>query len=387
MNQTYIPFGELKLRTTRFQEQLREHGIKAVLIVQRADLYYFSGTGQNAHLFIPAGGEPVLLVKKSLERACRESAVSDIRAIKDLSQIADFLRANVKPGESIGLELDVLPVNQYLRYCELMSGYKLADISSLIRRVRAIKTPYEIDCLRQAAFLSSSVFDYAREILREGIAEVELAAELEVFARSRGHQGAVRMRSFNQEMYYGHIMAGESAAVPSFFNGPTGGVGLNPSYPQGAGSIMIKRNQPVLIDFVTVVNGYMVDQARILYLGSLPDVLKRAIETALMILQTLIPLGKPGVSGSVLYQTAVELAHKEGLGKNFMGYGEQIGFIGHGVGIELDELPVIARNVEQTLAEGMVFALEPKFVFPGAGVVGVEDTFLVGPDGLEALTS
>jgi Xaa-Pro aminopeptidase len=387
MDQAYVPLDELKLRITRFQEQLQKSNIKAALITQRADLFYFSGTGQNAHLFIPAQGEPVLLVKKNLERARRECALREIRAISGISQLADFLKTAIASGESIGLELDVLPANHYFRYQKLLDSFYLTDISSLIRRVRAVKTIYEINCLRRAAVLNTSVFNYAREILREGMSEVDLAAALEAFARSRGHQGAVRMRGFNQEMFFGHVMAGSSASMPSFFDGPTGGSGLNPSYPQGAGLNLIKRNEPVLIDYVAVVDGYMVDQTRVFVIGNLPPLLNKASDTALKIRQSLISLGKPGVFGSALFQIAADLADEAGLGEHFMGCNEQVSFVGHGVGLELDELPVIARNVDQPLEEGMVFALEPKFVFPGLGVVGIEDTFLVVPGGLEPLTT
>ena len=387
MNQTYVPLDELKRRIARFQEQLQKSNIEGALIVQRADLFYFSGTGQNAHLFIPVQGEPVLLVKKNLERARRECALPDVRAISDLSQLTCFLKTVIKPGEKIGLELDVLPANHYFRYQKLLEGFNLTDISVLIRRVRALKTTYEIDCLRRAAVLNTSVFNYAREILREGMSEVELAAALEAFARSRGHQGAVRMRGFNQELFFGHVMAGASASMPSFFDGPTGGSGLNPSYPQGAGLNLIKRNEPVLIDYVAVVNGYMVDQTRVFVIGNLPPMLDEAIDTALRIRQSMITSGKPGVLGSDLFQIAVDLANEAGLGGHFMGCDEQVSFIGHGVGLELDELPVIARNVDQPLEAGMVFALEPKFVFPGLGVVGIEDTFLVAAGGLEPLTT
>jgi Xaa-Pro dipeptidase len=386
MNQVYIPYDELNLRITGFQKQMQEQNIAGALIVQRADLFYFSGTGQNAHLFIPAHGEAALLVKKNLERARKESALPGITAMESFSQLAEFVKTALGPGDRIGLELDVLPANLYFRYQKVLAGLETTDISPLVRKMRSVKTPYEINRMREAAALSEAVFGFARETLCAGMTEVDLAGRLEAFARSRGHQGAVRMRGFNQELFFGHIMAGAGAAAPSFFDGPTGGDGLNPSYPQGAGLNRIRRDQTILIDYVTVVNGYMVDQTRVFTLGSLPPELNKAFETALRIKQALISLGKPGRLGSGLFQAAADLAGAAGLSKHFMGYGEQVSFVGHGVGLELDEMPVIARNVDLPLEEGMVFALEPKFVFPGVGVVGIEDTFLVGPDGLEQIT-
>lgn len=382
-----IPGQELNQRINRLQKQLKAHDIAGALLVQRADLYYFSGTGQNAHLFIPATGEAALLVKKNLARARRESSLEAIFSMDSFTRLTAFVREALRPGDKIGLEMDVLPANHYFRYQKILDGFNTVDVSPLIRRIRAVKSAYEVAQLREAAALAKSVFAYAAEIIHEGMSELELASSLEAFARARGHQGAVRMRGFNQELFFGHIMAGESAAAPTFFDGPTGGSGLNPSYPQGAGLNRIRRHQPILIDFVSIVNGYMADQTRVFSLGSLPPELDHAFHTALKIKQALMEMGRPGIPGSKLYQAAVDLARQAGLEEHFMGYEEKVSFVGHGVGLELDELPVIARTVELPLAEGMVFALEPKFIFPDLGVAGMEDTFLVQPHGLEAITS
>jgi Xaa-Pro dipeptidase len=378
--------AELLERIAKLQGLMEPHGIDLALIVQRADLFYFSGTAQNAHLLVPVHGEPVLVVKKNLERARQESGLPRVEPFEGWSKLAAAVISMTGGTGKIGLELDVLPAAHYLRYQKLLAPHETADISNLIRQIRSVKSPAEIKLQQEAACLSKAVFTFAREIIREGMMEVELAAQLESFARSRGHQGAVRMRGFNQELFFGHVMAGESATVVSFFDGPTGGPGLNASYPQGAGGRVLGRNEPILIDYVTVLGGYMVDQTRIFCIGKLPPPLEEAYHTALKIREALGALGKPGTRCSELYQRAEELAGNAGLKNHFMGYTEKVRFIGHGVGIELDELPVIAHGVETVLEEGMVFALEPKFVFPGQGVVGVEDTFVVGKDSLVQIT-
>lgn len=366
---------------------MRKEELAGALLVQRADLFYFSGTGQNAHLFIPAEGEPTLVVKKSFTRARQESALDRILPFEGWDNLVAVIAEKVQTGAKIGLESDVLPANLYFRYQKMLSDYKVGDISSLIRQIRAIKSVYEIGLIQQAALIGEAVLNHAREIIREGLSEVELAGQLECHARALGHQGAVRMRGFNQELYFGHIMSGESAAAISFFDGPTGGAGLNPSYPQGAGKTTIRRNEPVLVDFVSVTGGYMVDQTRIFCLGEPPLHLQEAYGQALLIRDTLAEMGKPGIPGSALYLRAEQMAAEAGLDNHFMGYTEKVNFVGHGVGIELDELPVIARGLDQPLEEGMVFALEPKFIFPGEGVVGIEDTFVVKEKGLLQLTS
>ncbi|NLA27858.1 MAG: aminopeptidase P family protein [Firmicutes bacterium] len=381
-----IPLEELEQRKDKLQVQMREQGIGGALIVQRADLFYFSGTAQDAHLFIPAEGEAVLIVRRNLQRARSESGLQQIDPFTGWDGLAKEIEGKAAPAAAIGMELDVLPVNFYRRYEKLLSPLPITDISPLIRSVRAVKSAYELSQLQQAAALGEAVFKHAREICRAGMTEIELAAELELFARKRGHQGAIRMRGFNQEMFFSHTMAGGGAAVPSFFNGPTGGSGLNSSYPQGAGTREIKQKEPVLVDYVTVLNGYMVDQTRIFCPGQPSAKLMRAYETALQIKKDLIAMGCAGSNGARLYQRAFEIASAAGLEDHFMGFEEKVSFIGHGVGLELDELPVIARNYDFTLTEGMVFALEPKFVFTGEGAVGIEDTFVVRHHGLEQIT-
>jgi Xaa-Pro aminopeptidase len=224
-------------------------------------------------------------------------------------------------------------------------------------------------------------------LLREGISAVELAGQLEAMARRLGHQGIIRMRLWNNEMFYGHLIAGDEAAVPSFLSSPTGGVGLGPAIAQGASRQLIKRNEPVLLDYVFALDGYLIDQTRIFALGGLPDELVAGHKAMLEIQEVVGAAAKPSVTGGELYDLAVSMASEMGYGEHFMGYGdERINFVGHGVGLELDEYPFLARGQDMALEKGMIIALEPKLVYPGLGVVGIENTNLVTDDGLESLT-
>ena len=381
------PFEELEKRIGKLQAVMQEEEIGGALLVQRADLFYFSGTGQNAHLFIPVEGEPTLIVKKSFLRARQESALKNIEPFHDWNKLLTLVAGSIPAGAKIGLETDVIPANLYFRYQKMLSSYEIVDISRPVRQIRAVKSPYEISLMKEAAKIGEAVFNHARQVIREGMSEVDLAAQLESRARSLGHQGAVRMRGFNQEIYYGHIITGENAAAISFFDGPTGGSGLNPSFPQGAGRSIISRNDPVLIDFVFIYGGYIVDQTRIFCLGEPPLHLHEAYRQAVLINNTLAEIGRPGRPASALFQKAETMAAEAGLENHFMGYTEKVSFIGHGVGLELDELPIIAQGHDQPLQKGMVFALEPKFIFPGEGAIGIEDTFFVDSEGLTKLGS
>jgi len=382
----YTPRDELDRRCRSLQGLIRRRGAQGALIVQNADLYYFAGTIQRSHLFIPAEGKPLLLVKKSYPRARQESSLEEVVPLENLKDLPGVLASyGYTRLESVGMELDVLPAALYLKYRDLLQPAEVVDLSHSIRTVRMVKSAYEIEALKGAAELSRAMFARVGEYLREGISEVELAGRLEAEYRRLGHQGYVRMRGFNQEVAYGHLMSGSNLAVPSFLDSPEGGPGVNPSFPQGPGIKRIARNEPVMVDYVGVWEGYMVDQARIFCLGRLPELFTRAHEAAISIQEEIKKSARPGVLCEDLYGLALRMASEYGLKENFMGFPEPAPFVGHGVGIELDELPVLAKGFKTPLAEGMVLALEPKFVFP-AGEVGIENTFVVGEKGLQPLT-
>lgn len=382
----YTPGNELYGRIEKFQKRLQEDDIAGALIVQNADLFYFSGTCQDAHLFVPAQGEPLLMVKKSYDRALKESALNNITSVHNMEDIRLGINGMLKEKRRIGLEMDVLPAALFFRYKDLLAPVEAVDVSGAIREIRMIKTPYEIERLRESACLSTDMFREVPNILKVGMTEVGLASRIEYFLREKGHQGALRVRAFNQEAFMGHLASGWSSAYPSFFNGPTGGTGLNPSFPQSAGFKKIGRNEPVLVDYATVVNGYMVDHTRIFCIGTISDKLVKAHNTSLEIKRRIFRETRPGTQGADLFNMAFEIAESSGFSAQFMGYGAGVNFIGHGTGLELDELPVIAKKYNIMMRRGMVFALEPKFVFPGEGAVGIEDTFVLNEDGLEQLT-
>jgi len=382
------PKSELDIRIDKLQTYIQQKNMDGVLILQKADLFYFSGTIQDAHLYIPAEGKPLLMVKKSIARAQAESAFDSILPLKSSGQIPEILKKQgLKIPETLGMELDVLPANLFFSYKKLFKNCKITDISHKIRMIRAVKSDYEIYLIKNAAQLSDLVFDSVKELIWEGIQEIELAGLVEARARELGHQGIVRMRLWGSELFYGHLMSGPSAAVPSFLSSPTGGTGTCPAVAQGAGFNLVKSREPVLVDYVFAFNGYMSDQARIFSIGELPDELLKAHEAMLDVQDMLKQKAKPGVKAGDLYEMAVQRASELGYADNFMGADSaRIRFVGHGVGIELDEYPFIAKGQELTLKQGMVIALEPKLIFPGKGVVGIENTHLVSGNGLEQLT-
>ncbi len=382
-----IPREEIYARIRRLQALLDADQTEAAIIVQRADLFYFSGTGQDGHLIIPADGEPILAVKRNFDRAREESPLDRVIPLGALSDLSETVGNSLSraPG-SIGMELDVLPVNHFRKYESLFPDVTITDVSPLVRELRAVKSAYELSFIREAARMNHTVFSAVKDLLEEGITETEFAGLIESAYRRLGHQGYVRVRSFNNEVFYGHVMSGPDLAYPSCSVGPTGGRGMNPSFPQGAGPRIIRAHEPVQIDYVGVVNGYLIDQARTFYIGEPPEKLRRLHGFALEVQDATATEARPGASCAEIYESALRMVREAGLEEGFMGYPDPAPFVGHGFGLELDEWPVIGRRSPHVLAEGMVVAIEPKFIVPGEGLAGIENSFLVTAEGAEKLT-
>ena len=381
------PKAELEQRIINLQEYLKKDNIDGALIVQLVDLFYFTGTIQQAHFYIPAEGESVLMVRKSYDRAKAESSVEKILYLKRPSDIPNILKANghALPA-TLGLELDVLPTNIFFSFQGIFKNPQIVDISPAVRLIRAVKSPYEIDLMRRAAALSDQVAEWVPNILRAGMTELELAGKIEAESRRLGHQGVLRMRLWGGEMFYGHLLSGASGAVPSFLSSPTGGVGASPAVAQGPGFKTIQRHEPVLVDYIFSYNGYLSDHSRIFSLGPLAAELQDGHAAMLEIQKLVKKVAKPGIKAGDIYNRALEKTKELGYGDHFMGIGtESVRFVGHGIGLEVDEYPFLAAGQPLELQAGMTIALEPKLVFPGKGVVGIENTHVVTADGLEQL--
>ncbi|UCD71497.1 MAG: aminopeptidase P family N-terminal domain-containing protein, partial [Syntrophobacterales bacterium] len=194
----YTPEGELKSRIQRFQASLREQGVDGALICQNVDLFYFAGTVQESFLFIPKEGEPALMVKKSYPRAMSESALSNIILLEKVRHIPGVLRdGGFGRSGIIGLEMDVLPAHYYFQFQSLFPQSQFTDVSRLILKVRSIKSVYEIRQIRKAAKITDEVMNVAKEIIREGMTELEIDGLLFAHARKKGHQGRLRIRGWN----------------------------------------------------------------------------------------------------------------------------------------------------------------------------------------------
>ncbi len=374
--QLKTPKSELESRVSRLQEEIAGK-LNAILILQQADKFYFSGTVQDGVILVPATGKPVFMVRKSLERALEESELDDIVPFKSYSQMPEILKEyGFEDFKRLGLEMDVMPVSIYNKLQSVFSECEINDASIFIKKIRMMKSDFELKMMKKAGKILGEAMTAVPDLLREGMSEIELAAETEIILRKAGHQGVIRMRKWNQECFYGLILSGKSGAISNYMDAPLGGGGPCPAAPRGASAKKIVKGEPIIIDMVSAYNGYVVDCTRTFYMGKLDSRLRSALDVSLGIQETVVDRFKSGVNLREIYDMALSMASDFGFGEFFMGHGNsKVKFLGHGVGLELDELPVIAEGYDFVLGENMTVAIEPKFLFPKIGAVGVENTW------------
>jgi len=381
MEVTLHPKSEIDARIKRLQREMGD--MTGAILFQAPDMLYFSGTAQEGLVYVPRDSEPLVMIRKSFERAKEESPMK-VWPLKSLKTLKTDL--DIPSGALIGLELDVLPYNNYSRVKRALGDATFVNVSETIKQIRATKSDFEINLIRKAAKMLDKGIASTAEHLKEGVTEIELASKVEAKMRELGHQGSLRFRRFNHDLPMGHLMSGPNAAVPSFVASPTGGRGVSLLQPQGPGFKKIKRNEPVLVDYGGVYNGYIADETRIFSIGKLSSQLEDAHRAALDIERVVAEALCPGAIGREIF--ALSEARGEQLGyKDHLGGppGAKCGFVGHGVGLEIDEYPVIGPT-DHLIQPNMTVAVEPKMIYPGLGVVGIEDTFLTTTNGVERLT-
>lgn len=337
------------------------------------------------------------MVFKDFLRAKQESGLDRVVPVKGLKYLPETLKewgckipeTSVSFANSgaytIGLEFDVLPVNQLNGYKKVFPKVEFVDVSVEMRLTRAVKSEYEINLIRCCAEKWDKMMEKASDYIKEGVTEVAAAGNIEGYARTLGHQGFIRMRMWVGELLFGHFMSGYSATIPSHLASATGGPGTCAASGQGAGFKKIQKHEPVLIDYGFGFDGYIVDNTRVFSIGKLSDELLKAHDTMLETQEIARKTAIPGTPCEEVYFAMLKYAEDAGYKDYFMGAGQpRIKFTGHGVGLELDEFPFIAQGQKLILEKNMVIAIEPKVVIPGKGVVGIENTHLVTENGLES---
>jgi len=384
----YTPKRELENRLAKIREGMEKQEVEAFLVIQKMDIYYLSGTTQDCLLYVPLNGKPLLMVRREIDRAKIESALEDPVAIRSLREIPMLIRDHYgRIPKSLGMELDVLPVNDYYRYKNLFPETRILDASMVIKDVRKIKSRYEISLMKVAGDIGMKVYHEGKKLLKEGMTEVEFGGLLEVAAKRHGHEGLIRVRAMNYEAYTWHILSGPNGGIVSQSDSPMGGMGLSPAFPVGASLRVMRAHEPILVDFGTCYHGYQADETRMFSIGEMPVKFLKGYKACKEIYEFVLDQIKEGADCEAIFQGTLVLAEKLGYKDSYLGPpGLQTRFVGHGIGLELNEIPFIAQGQSYPLEEGMTLAVEPKIVFPGEGSVGIENTLLVKHNGYEVLT-
>lgn len=384
----YTPPQEIEGRLAKIRTAMRESAMEGLLVVQKMNLYYLSGTTQDGFLFIPLEGKPLLMIKRELERARVESPIREVVGLRSIREMPSLIQAHHgRLAQSLGLELDILPVKDYFKFQEFFPGLPFMDATSILREARKIKSLFEIDLMRQAGEIGKKVYQEARRVLKEGMTEIEFSGLLEAVAKRYGHEGLLRVRSLNYEAYTWHVLSGLTGGIVSQSDSPMGGLGLSPAFPVGASAKVMKAHEPILVDFGTCYHGYQADETRMFSVGKMEQKFIDAYKACKEIHDAVLENARPGEDCETIFLGTLQLAEKLGYRDSYLGPpGLQTRFVGHGIGLELGEPPFLAHGHSYPLEEGMTFAVEPKIVFPGEGSVGIENTVVVTAGGYEVLT-
>jgi len=393
MEMTQYPFDptpktEIIARINTAQNQMAAHHIDALFLTHKPDIYYFSGTAQDCYLYIEKDHDPILFVKRYLPRVQQETALKNIEPIDSIKDIPKLIEHHFKkhPG-TCGLAFDVVPVKDFHFYKNLFKNTRFVDGSPVIEACRQIKSPWEIDQMKKAALVSKQTFDFMAENITPGISEMEFCGMFEAYSRTLGHSGKLLTRHYRLEGFPFHLMSGKNGGIPGALDSPLCGTGTSNAYPYGAGPKLIKENEPILIDFGTVIDGYHMDESRMFVIGKLPDSAEDASKASIEILYALLDRMRPGVPMDEIFETAVTIAKKLSFGDQFLGLpGLKSKFIGHGIGLELVENPILAKGKKTLLKPGMVFAIEPKFIFKNEFAAGIESVIHITENGSDFLS-
>lgn len=371
---------EHRLRLNRLRQAMSREKMPAMLVSDLANIYYLTGRVFAGYIFIPCEGLPIFFVRRPVNLSG-----DGVVYIRKPEQIAESI--GLAMPATVGLELDLLPWTAAGRlHRALGDNVTLANASPLLRSVRAVKTAAEQEALRISGIKQERVYRRVPQLYHEGMTDIELQVEIERALRLEGCLGQFRISGSSMELYMANILTGDNADNPTPYDFAMGGAGLDPSLPVGASGELIRRGKAVMVDANGNFTGYMTDMTRTFACGDISDEARRAHQTSINICAAIAAAARPGTEAKALYHIAETMAGEAGLADYFMGHRQKAGFVGHGVGIEINELPVLAPRSRDIIAEGNVIAVEPKFVIPGTGAVGIENTYIVGRDATECIT-
>lgn len=374
--------NDLNIKWKRIQKKLADINADACLLTIDVNLYYTTGLIYNGYFYLPSEGEPWFFIKRP--NGLTGDHVEYIHKPEDIPDI--LKKHDLAIPKRLLLETDELTYNECLRLQKIFQPEVTGNASLFMRSLRCVKTPWEIEQLRISARHHEATYKEIPECFKPGMTDLEFQYEIERRMRKNGSIGLFRSFGANMDIYMGSILAGTNAETPSPFDFALGGAGAYSYCPLGANGTPLIAGTAVMVDMAGNYTAYMTDMTRVFSVGQLPEIAYKAHQISLEIQAEIEHVAQPGTPCSLLYTIAANIAERAGLAANFMGTKQQAKFVGHGIGLQINELPVLTPRSKEALLPNMVFALEPKFVIPGIGAVGIENSFLVTDNGLEKLT-
>jgi len=381
-----VPEEEIYHRISSLQRRLKEAGLHGCLILERVNLFYYTGTIQNGTLYVPASGEPVLFIRRSFERGSQESPLRVIRKYKRFKDILPDLAD--RDLSMLGIDETTTPVRLFSMIEEAFPATSFEDIGIVLSEIRAVKSAYEIAQIREAGRRHALLYERIPDFISEGMTEWELGSRIVAAMCDLGFTGFLRLAGFNSEAFCGNICFGESGNAPCAFEGPGGLAGQSPAFPLLGSHRTLHKGDIISIDTGFGYNGYYTDTTRIFSLGTPRPEVMNAHHVCLMLQEEIRRMLRPGVRPSEIYEAIYnESVYMKDFAEGFMGFeGNQVPFLGHGIGLVIDEFPPIAKKIDYPLQENMAIAVEPKKGLAGIGLVGIENTYVVTPGGGERVT-
>lgn len=382
--QFFLPdiLPELKLRIKRLRPLMQEKHADAMLVSTNANLFYLSGRVYRGYIYLALEGEPVwLTIRPDFDRD------DHVKTIRKPEQIPDVLgQLGIPLPETLALEYDEDSYSDILRLMMVFKGSSFVNASPILDKAREIKTPYEIEQMRSDGIHHVAVYERITHCYDRDMTDLEFQIEIERVLRREGCLGFLRTRGNMMEINLGSLIYGPNGDTAGPYDFTMSGNGVSPSLPVGADGSIMHPGHTVMIDMNGNFNGYQTDMTRTWRIGDVPEIAYKSHNCSIEILRTLEKMALPGIRIGDLYDRAVEIAKDHELDKFFMGHIAKVKFIGHGVGIQLNETPVIMSRNNEVLKENMTLAIEPKFVIPEVGPTGIENTYRVTSKGLENLT-
>ena len=352
----------------------------ALLITDYANIFYLTGRVFAGQIYLPLEGEMICFVRRPVD--LEGDGTVRIRKPEEMAQTI-----GLNAPARLGLELDITAWSAVKRLSAVFPEAEIVNASPIMRMARAVKTDLEIEMVRRSGVAHEEVYSRIPRLYSEGMTDLQLQVEIERESRLKGCLGMFRISGTSMETFMGSLIAGDNADAPSPYDFAMGGAGLDPSLPVGANDSTILPGNTVMVDLNGNFTGYMTDMSRVYSLGEISELARKAHQCSIDIHRMIAKAAVPGTPAKALYEMALELVKERGLESYYMGHRQQAGFIGHGVGIEINELPVIAPRSRDIIERNNVIALEPKFVIPHTGPVGIENTYRVTDTGLECLTN